>query len=85
MYKIIFSEKAIDSLEKLEIKNRLRILNKILSTKEQPFRYFQKLAYREGYKLRVGNYRVIVDIEERSKIITIHFIGHRKSIYEKIK
>jgi len=83
MYVVIFGEKAIEPLEKIEFKINKRIFNKIMSTKEQPFRYFEKLSYGEGYKLRVGNYRVIADIDEKSKIITVHVIGHRKNIYKK--
>ena len=83
MYDVIFGEKAIEYLEKLEFKIKERILAKIISTKEQPFRYFEKLSYRDTYKLRVGNYRVIADIDKKSNKITVHVIGHRKNIYEK--
>jgi len=83
MYVVIFGEKAIEYLEKTELKKNKRIFNKIISTKEQPFRYFEKLSYREGYKLRVGNHRVIADIDEKSKTITVHIIGHRKNVYKK--
>ena len=83
MYDVIFDEKSIEYLEKLDFKNSKRIINKIISTKEQPFRYFKKLTYRDGYKLRVVNYRVIADIDEKSKRITVIGIGHRKNIYEK--
>ena len=83
MYKLIFDEKAIEFLEKLDYKIRNRIFNKILITKEKPFRNYERLTNRDEYKLRVGNYRVIVDIDEKSKKIIILFIGHRKNIYKK--
>ena len=83
MFVLIFGEKAIEFLEKLELKTKERILNKILLTKEQPFRYFERLTKRNEYRLRVGNYRIIADIDEKSKKITVHIIGHRKNIYKK--
>jgi mRNA interferase RelE/StbE len=83
MYEIIFDKKTLESLNKLEYKIKERIFKKIISTKEKPFRYFQKLTYREEYKLRVGNYRVIADIDKNSKKIKILIIMHRKNIYEK--
>jgi mRNA interferase RelE/StbE len=83
MYEIIFDKKAIEILNKLEYKLKERIFIKIISTKEKPFRYFQKLTYREGYKLRVGNYRVIADIDKNSSKIKIRLIMHRKNIYKK--
>jgi mRNA-degrading endonuclease RelE of RelBE toxin-antitoxin system len=54
MYKVIFDDKAIEFLEKLDKKNRRRIFSKIISTKENPFHFFEKLTKRDLYKLRVG-------------------------------
>jgi len=84
MYKVIFDDKAIDFLEKLDKKNRERIFNKIMSTKEEPFHFFEKLTKRNLYKLRVGEYRVIADINKNEIKILILLIGRRKNIYDKI-
>ena len=81
MYEIIFDDKAIDFLNKLPKPLKERIFNKIISTKEKPFRYFERLTNRKEYKLRVGNYRVIADIDKKLKIIKIRIIMHRKNIY----
>jgi len=40
-----------------------------------------KLAGREGWRIRVGNYRVIYEIDDRQRIITILHIGHRRDVY----
>jgi mRNA interferase RelE/StbE len=84
MYTIIYDEEALQSLEKLEKKVRKRIFEKIQSTKENPFHYFEKLTARNEYKLRVGDYRVIVDIDEKTKRISILLVDHRKNVYKKI-
>ena len=55
MYKVIFDEKAIEYLEKLDYKIKERIFKKIISTKEKPFHYFERLTKRNEYKLRVGS------------------------------
>jgi len=83
MYEITFDKKALEFLNNLEYKIKERIFQKIISTKEKPFRYFQKLSYMDGYKLRVGSYRVIADIDKNFKKIKIRIIMHRKNIYEK--
>ncbi len=54
---VVFDDKAIEFLEKLDKKNRERIFNKIMSTKEDPFHYFEKLTKKNFYKLRVGKAR----------------------------
>lgn len=39
---------------------------------------------REEYKLRVGNYRIIAEIDEKAKRITVLFVDHRKNVYKKL-
>ena len=84
MYTVHFDEKALQNLEKLEEKIRKRIFKKIVATTENPFRYFDRLTGRDEFKLRIGEYRVIADINEQSKIIVILIIDHRKNIYKKL-
>lgn len=84
-YGITFDEKAIEQLEKYpkEIKNR--IFNKLQSTKNNPYHFFEKLEGRPEYKLRVGNYRVIADISDKKINILVLYIGHRKNVYKRLK
>jgi mRNA interferase RelE/StbE len=34
------------------------------------------------YRYRVGDYRVIYQIDEHSRLVTVVFIGHRSRVYE---
>jgi mRNA interferase RelE/StbE len=83
MHEIVFDEEAINFLNKLQKKIRKRIYNKIISTKDNPFHFFERLEGRKDYKLRIGNYRAIADID--SKRIEIIFIGHRRNVYKKVR
>ena len=85
MYEIIFDDEAINFLNKLQKPLKERIFNKITSTKEMPLRFFERLKGRIDFKLRVGDYRVIADINQDSKRIEITEIGHRKNVYENYK
>ena len=49
--------------------------------KKRPHRFYVRLVGRSEYKLRVGDYRVIADIEENSRVIIIRSLGPRKNIY----
>ena len=84
MYELKFDEKAVDFLSKLDKPIRKRIYDKIVSTKENPFFFFERLEGRKDFKLKVGDYRVIADLYKDSKLIFISHIGHRKNIYKKI-
>ena len=84
MYNIKFDPLTIEFLEKLDKNIAKRIWNKIMSTKENPKHYFERLAGRNEYKLRVGDYRVIADIDNNAELIEVILIGHRKNIYKNI-
>ena len=77
-----FDEEAIDFLNKLPKDIKERIFRKIIQSKENPFHYFERLAKKETYKLRIGDYRIIADINNNQ--IRIVLIGHRKNIYNKL-
>ena len=84
MYGVIFDTAVIDFLSKLSQDLRERIYNKIASTKENPHRYFERLTGRKDYKLRVGDYRVIADINNSTKRIEVTLIDHRSRVYKNI-
>lgn len=82
MWEVLFDEEAIKFLNKLPKEVKERIFNKIISTKENPFHFFERLAGRTDYKLRVGDYRVIADVDEGNRTIKVMVIGHRKNVYK---
>ena len=82
-YTVKWRQKVLDELEKLPKVVSKRIVRKIDSAKEEPHHFLERLACDPGYKLRVGDYRIIIDIIEHEKILAIRTVGHRRNIYEK--
>ena len=41
----------------------------------------QKLSGRDGWRIRVGDYRVIYEIDNKTHSITVLHIGHRQDVY----
>ena len=84
MYELLFDPEVIDYLNKLQKEIKNRIFKKLQQTKEDPHHFFIRLKNRTEYKLRVGDYRVIADIEDNKlKILVIH-IGHRSKVYDEL-
>ena len=83
MYKLIFSKPAIKQLNKLEKEIKERVWEKLQVCKENPFRFLEHLEQIKGFKLRVGDYRLIIDVNNNKKIIEVLKLGHRKNIYER--
>lgn len=40
-----------------------------------------KLAGREAWRIRVGNYRVIYEIDDKKREVLIMHVGHRRDVY----
>ncbi|MFC2159185.1 type II toxin-antitoxin system RelE/ParE family toxin [Actinomycetota bacterium] len=83
MYEIIFSNKAKKQFFKLEKNIQKRIIIALERIRIRPESYITKLVGDPGYKLRVGDYRVIMDIDNNNLLILIIKIGHRKEIYKR--
>ena len=81
-YTIIFTNRAIKDLKKIDNKTKKRIGNKLKMFSENPLKYGKKLTDLKigTYKFKIGDYRIIFDIDD-NKIIVLR-LGHRKNIYK---
>ncbi len=82
MYDIKWDKKAIEFLNSLEKNFKERIWDKIQKCRENPLRYMDRLEASEYYKLRIGNFKVIIFINQNDNFLQIVRIGHRKNVYK---
>ena len=82
MYSIEFSQTAFRELNKLEKKIQVRIISTLERIRVRPYPHVKKLVGSPYFRLRVGEYRVILDIKEDRLIIFVIEVGHRKNIYK---
>ncbi|GEQ99202.1 plasmid stabilization protein [Iodidimonas gelatinilytica] len=83
MYEIAYSKKALNDLRRIPANERRRIQAKIADYASDPTahaHHVKKLKGREGYRLRVGKWRVIFDLE--GHVLEVYEVGARGSIYE---
>jgi len=80
-FEIIWSDAAVRQLKKLDRMVARRIFERVGELRENPDRMIQKLANSPYYRLRVGKYRVILDIDQDILRVIILKVGHRKTIY----
>jgi mRNA interferase RelE/StbE len=82
-WQIIWSEKSLKQLEKIDKKNAQKIYDIILDCLDDPFRMVLRLTNSPFYRLRVGNYRVILDLQQSKMIIFVVETDHIGKIYKK--
>ena len=82
-YKIVLSRRSKKQLDKLPDNIAAPILESIslLETIPRPIGC-KKLKGRDGYRIRVGDYRVIYQIIDDELIIDVVTVGHRREIYQ---
>ncbi|MCK4447976.1 MAG: type II toxin-antitoxin system RelE/ParE family toxin [Candidatus Marinimicrobia bacterium] len=81
-YSIRILRRAQRELSQLPNASYKRVRDVIWLLKDDPSPHgCRKLVGREGWRIRVGNYRVIYEIDEIRHILTILHVGHRRDIY----
>jgi mRNA interferase RelE/StbE len=81
-YKISILRRAQKELADLPQEIYLKVRDNIyeLSLNPRPHSC-SKLVGRDGWRIVVGNYRVIYEVNDKDRTITVLHIGHRRDIY----
>jgi mRNA interferase RelE/StbE len=66
----------------LESHDQERIVAALKRIRIRPGAHVKKLVGEKAYRLRVGGYRMIMDIFEDKLIILVLTVGHRKNVYK---
>lgn len=87
-YKILFTDKAKKQLKKLDKHISALIigwLEKNIENTENPRVHGKCLVENKSgqWRYRIGDYRVICEIQDENVIVLVLEIGHRKEIYNK--
>jgi len=80
-YKILLHPKANAFLENIETILKERIKKKLYVLSSNPEKG-KKLKHSDFWRLRIGEYRAIYEIEHANNQVIVLFIGHRKDIYD---
>ena len=79
-YKIQLLKSADRDIRKIDTQQVKRILAAIWTLSDEPFpAQYKKLRGSESsYRVRVGDYRVIYEVDKAKNIIEIFYVRHRK-------
>ena len=81
-YNILFQTAAEKELNAIPTKFAEQIIRKIdLLTGDPRPMGVKKLKNDTSYRIRVGTYRVIYEIDDKNKLVKVYKIRHRKDVY----
>jgi mRNA interferase RelE/StbE len=83
IWKIKYSLKAEEDIEKLPNEIAVRIIQKICETATDPYTKLERTRSSPYYKFRVGDYRVIVSIYVKNgeSVLEVVKARHRSKVY----
>lgn len=84
MYQVSIRPKVFKMLDKINepVYSRIRAAIAALAGNPRP-RGYKKLSGRPGYRIRVGDYRVIYEILDEVLVVEVIQLGRRGGVYEK--
>jgi mRNA interferase RelE/StbE len=81
-YTVRLKPRAERDLDRLPFDVVRRIWRKLLSLEEEPRPTgSSKLEGTDGYRLRVGDYRIVYLVDDRARVIEVVRVAHRREVY----
>ena len=83
-FKVEYTQKALKFMESIAKKEAVRLYKKIGIIKSNPIHYIEKLTSVDLWKLRVGDFRIIIRLNRGAGVISVVDIGHRRNVYKRL-
>lgn len=81
-YQVVILRRAQKELAELPIERYGRVRDAVGDLGETPRPVgCLKLTGRDGWRIRVGDYRVVYEIDDDRRLVTILHVGHRRDVY----
>ena len=85
-YRIVLSKSAAKELDRLTSKSHDKIIARLHDLQADPrLQGSGKLRGINAYKLRVGNFRIVYQIDDAEKEVRIVMVEDRKQVYQRLK
>lgn len=80
-FRVLLHPKAHAFLQSVDADLRGRIRERLLTLGTNPKRG-TRLKHSEFWRLRIGDYRAIYEIDHETERVFILFLGHRREVYD---
>ncbi len=81
-WQVEVNERAESDLRRLAKNELRRVVAKLQTLEDNPLpQGIRKLKGHTGYRLRVGNYRILYEILPDQRQVIVYAIGHRRDVY----
>ena len=82
IWSVVWSDKSKKQLSKIDKQITSRIIDAVEDIKKDPFVAVSRLSGSKFFRLRVGDYRVILDLQQGKLVIFVIQTDNRKRVYK---
>lgn len=84
-YEVIFSHKAAKAFEGFARSLQERMVSKIdaLAIEPRPPGCEKLTSFKNAYRVRVGDYRIVYAVDDLQGVVSIDRIAHRRDVYRR--
>ncbi|MBI1969209.1 type II toxin-antitoxin system RelE/ParE family toxin [Candidatus Woesearchaeota archaeon] len=83
-YTVKLHPKVDKFLKKCDMELQERVKKRLRLLKEESFRYLEHYEGKDYYKLRIGDYRALIEVDTSRNIVFVRVLDHRGRIYKRV-
>jgi len=81
-YDVRIDSRVVRELRGLPERDAERLMKAVDSLAENPRpSHARRLVNRPGWRIRVGVYRILYEVDDRRRVVTVYRAGHRRDVY----
>ncbi len=82
-YKVEFSRRAAREFGRLALQDQRRVARKIdvLAVEPRPDGCAKLEGFKSAFRIRVGDFRIVYEVDDEARIITVARVGSRGQVY----
>lgn len=81
-FQVFLHPKAAVSLAKMHVSLRERVKRALKELEDSPEEKGEQLRPSTFWRLRIGDYRAIYEVDRESRRVLVLYIGHRRNVYD---
>ena len=82
-YRVELNRRGLRDLERLDSQTGPSVLRAIesLASEPRPAQSRKLVGSYDSYRLRVGNYRILYEVDDSNSVVIVFAVGHRRDVY----
>jgi mRNA interferase RelE/StbE len=82
-FEVVYERGALKDLKRLDRPVALRVIAKIRDVAEHGYGFEPLTEFQYGWKIRVGDYRALCEVDFGLRLIKVYVIAHRREVYKR--